>query len=154
MSRVADQGTDMRMSIPSRTRTKFITSVAGVAELNTKRDSNSAIRWSSDLGRWCSGLIVQLRRLRDFQRLPIPPLALLSILLVGCGTFIPPPPQIVSVPIGISCLPTTLPQRPKIATDAELSALDDYRFTLEIFIDRRRLLDYSGELEAVLGACR
>ncbi len=80
--------------------------------------------------------------------------ALSVILLSGCKTFIPPPPQIISVPIAASCLPTTLPQRPKIATDVELSAMDDYKFTLEIFIDRRRLLDYSGELEAVLLACK
>ena len=80
--------------------------------------------------------------------------ALSVILLSGCETFIPPPPQIVSVPVPVSCLPTTLPQRPKIATDAELSAIDDYQFTLQIFIDRRRLLDYSGELEAVLLACK
>ncbi len=75
-------------------------------------------------------------------------------ILCGCETFIPPPPQVISVPIGISCLPTTLPQRPKIATDAELAGLDDYKFTLEIFIDRRRLIDYSGELEAVLLSCK
>ena len=60
----------------------------------------------------------------------------------------------VHIPIGISCLPATLPQRPKIASDSELSAIDDYQFTLQIFIDRRRLLDYSGELEAVLLACK
>ncbi len=81
-------------------------------------------------------------------------IASVLLLLTACETFIPPPPQIVSVPIGISCLPATLPQRPKTSTDAELSAIDDYKFTLEIFIERRKLLDYSGELEAVIGACR
>ncbi len=67
---------------------------------------------------------------------------------------IPPPPQKVLVAVPTPCLPATLPQRPKISTDAELSAIDDYKFTLEIFIERRKLLDYSGELEAVLSACK
>lgn len=80
--------------------------------------------------------------------------ALACIVLSGCETFIPPPPQLVSVPVMVSCLPPTLPQRPKIATDAELALLDDFKVTIEIFIDRRRLLDYSGELEAVLVACK
>ena len=79
---------------------------------------------------------------------------LVAVALTGCGTIIPPPPQLVSVPVPASCLPTTLPQRPKISTDAELSALDDYKFALEIFIDRRRLLDYTSEIEAVLSGCR
>ncbi len=76
------------------------------------------------------------------------------VLLNGCATLIPPPPQKVLVAVPTPCLPATLPQRPKISTDAELSAIDDYKFTLEIFIERRKLLDYSGELEAVIGACR
>ncbi len=76
------------------------------------------------------------------------------VLVSACETFIPPKPQLVSVPVPASCLPTTLPQRPKISTDAELSLIDDYKFTLEIFIERRRLLDYSGELEAILSGCR
>lgn len=76
------------------------------------------------------------------------------LLLTACETLIPPPPQIVSVPIGVSCLPAVTPQRPKTSTDAELSAKDDYQFTLAIFIDRRLLLDYSAELEAVLVACK
>lgn len=47
-----------------------------------------------------------------------------------------------------------MPVRPQIPTDAELSALDDYKFTLEIWLDRRALLDYVGELEAVVSACK
>jgi len=77
------------------------------------------------------------------------------LLVTGCATpGIPPPPQIVNVPVPVSCLPAVLPQRPKTATDTELSALDDYKFPLAIFLDRRLLLDYSAELEAVLVACR
>ena len=80
--------------------------------------------------------------------------SLLIVMLSGCATPIPPPPQIVNVPVPVSCLPAVLPQRPKTATDTELAALDDYKFPLAIFLDRRLLLDYSAELEAVLLACR
>lgn len=76
------------------------------------------------------------------------------MIMSGCATPIPPPPQKVSVPVPVSCLPSTMPVRPKIPTDAELAAFDDYKFTLAIFLDRRSLLDYVSELEAVLTACR
>lgn len=80
-------------------------------------------------------------------------IAALGLILTGCQT-IEPAPQQVHIPVAASCLPPVLPQRPAIATEAELAALDDYRFTLEIFIDRRKLLGYVGELEAVMHACR
>jgi len=77
------------------------------------------------------------------------------LLLSACATpGIPPPPQIVNVPVPVSCLPAVLPQRPKTATDTELAALDDYKFPLAIFLDRRTLLDYTAELEAILSACK
>jgi hypothetical protein len=47
-----------------------------------------------------------------------------------------------------------MPARPAIATEAELALLDDYKWTLAIYLDRRSLLDYSAELEAILGACK
>ena len=47
-----------------------------------------------------------------------------------------------------------MPVRPQTASEAELALLDDYKFTLAIFLDRRALLDYSAELEAVVSACR
>jgi hypothetical protein len=79
--------------------------------------------------------------------------ALLIVLLTGCET-IQPPPQKVSVPVPVSCLPSTMPVRPAIATEAELALLDDYKWTIAIYLDRRSLLDYSAELEAVLSACK
>ena len=81
-------------------------------------------------------------------------LAATSLMLLSACETIPPPPQKVSIPIGVSCLPSTMPARPAIATEAELALLDDYKWTLAIFLDRRALLDYSAELEAVLGACK
>jgi len=79
--------------------------------------------------------------------------AVALLLLTACET-IQPPPQRVDVPIGVSCLPAKMPVRPQIATESELAQLDDYKWTLAIFLDRRALLDYVGELEAVLLACR
>ena len=75
------------------------------------------------------------------------------VILSGCATPIPPPPVTVSVPVPVSCIKST-PQRPSIHTDADLALLDDYKFTLAIFTDRRALIDYTAELEAILGACR
>lgn len=66
---------------------------------------------------------------------------------------IAPPPQIVNVPVAVSCV-ASVPFRPATHTDAQLAALDDYKFTLAVFNDRRILLDYSAELEAVLSACK
>lgn len=79
---------------------------------------------------------------------------LLSLVLTGCAIPIPPKPEVVRVPIAAACLPSTLPSRPVITTDAELSAQDDHRFTLTIFLERRKLIDYSSELEAMLQACK
>ncbi len=73
--------------------------------------------------------------------------------MMGCET-IPPPPQRISVAVPVACLPSTMPARPAIATEAELALMDDYKYVLAIFLDRRALLDYSAELEAVLLACK
>lgn len=81
-------------------------------------------------------------------------LVALVLILSGCQTPLVPPPTIVRVPVGISCLPQTLPVRPQITTEEALAAKDDFQLTLALFADRRALLDYTGELEAVIGACR
>ena len=78
--------------------------------------------------------------------------AALVIIVSGCET-IPPPPQVVKVPVPVSCI-KTLPERPDVHTDEALATFDDYKFTLAIFSDRRMLLDYTAELEAVLSACK
>ena len=79
--------------------------------------------------------------------------AWLALLLTACAVPMPPPLQ-VNVPVPVSCLPPVLPQRPPIASESELAALDEYKFTLAIFLDRRALLNYSDELEAALIACK
>ena len=74
-------------------------------------------------------------------------------LLTGCA-FPIPPPQTVNVPVPVSCLPDPMPARPMIASEAELAALDDYKFTLAIFLERRSLLNYVAEIDGVLMGCR
>jgi hypothetical protein len=70
----------------------------------------------------------------------------------ACET-IPPPPQVVQVPIAVSCI-RSVPTKPAVHSDAELARFDDYKLVLAIVQDRRFLLDYSAELEAVLQACK
>lgn len=78
----------------------------------------------------------------------------LSLALAGCSTFgIGKPPQVVQVPVAVSCV-VTVPEKPAIATDEELFALDSYRRTLKVWIDRRALLAYQAELEAIVEGCR
>jgi hypothetical protein len=90
----------------------------------------------------------------QFEQVSKSCLILIALLLSACATPVPPPPQIVHVSVPTPCLPSTPLQRPKVFTDPQLSALDDYKFTLAIFSDRRVLLDYSAELEAVLLTCK
>ena len=96
---------------------------------------------------------VSTGRRHFWHRLKVGSSVSMLLILCACET-IPPPPQRVSIPIAVSCLPSTMPVRPQTASEAELALLDDYKFTLAIYLDRRTLLDYVGELEAVLLACK
>lgn len=79
------------------------------------------------------------------------PLGLL--ILSGCATPIPPPPDVIRIPVPTPCI-TAMPLKPVIHTDPQLAVLDDFKFSLAIFQDRRLLLDYTAELEATLSACK
>lgn len=83
------------------------------------------------------------------------PWLLAGALLAGCATA---PPEIhtvrVNVPVPVSCLPAQLPTRPAIMPDAQLKALPDYGFVLELGAERADLLAYTGKLEALIGACK
>lgn len=46
------------------------------------------------------------------------------------------------------------PARPTTTTDPQLAALEDYAFVLSLALDRRALIGYSKELEALVEACR
>jgi len=72
------------------------------------------------------------------------------VALAGCAT---PAPETVRVPVPTPCV-SAAPARPTTTTDAQLGALDDYAFVLSLALDRRALLGYAAELEALVEACR
>jgi hypothetical protein len=81
-------------------------------------------------------------------------MAFMASFMVGCAVS-PGVPDRISIPVGVSCLPASgVPARPPIATDAELSGMDDFHLVLALRHNATRLADYVAELEAVLSACR
>ena len=76
-----------------------------------------------------------------------------AALLTGCQS-LPGLPSSVDVPVGVSCLPATMPTRPEIFSDADLLTMDDFRLVIALRQNAARLGDYLNELEAVLRACR
>lgn len=75
------------------------------------------------------------------------------LLLAGCQSA----PQIrreVKVPVIISCISDPIEPAPKLATDDELKALDDYRLPLALWLDRKERQLYQQRLEATVEACR
>jgi len=71
------------------------------------------------------------------------------ILLSGCASTMP---ETVNVPIPVPCI-DQMPQRPALATDADLLKLVDTDFIVALGIDRQQRVKYIGELEAVLQGC-
>lgn len=77
----------------------------------------------------------------------------LVLLLAGCGTMLPVPRE-VKIPVPVPCVDARdVPAKPPIATDADLLKLDDYQFTLTIWLDRRMLQQYSDLQAALLIGC-
>lgn len=81
-------------------------------------------------------------------------LAPLLLVLAGCSTLVPEPPERALVAVAASCLPKELPTRPILVTDAELARLDAYHFVIALRVNADRLTVYADELEAVVSACR
>jgi hypothetical protein len=61
-------------------------------------------------------------------------------------------PISVHIPIPVPCA-VEVP-KPELLTDEQFKALDDYRFVMELWLDRRLRQGYEGELEAALEGCR
>lgn len=76
------------------------------------------------------------------------------LLLAGCATNPTIQTVEVKVPVPVSCLPPTLPERPKIVANAELLKLTDGALVLEIAAERLDLLSYTAQIDAILQACR
>lgn len=77
--------------------------------------------------------------------------ALAVVVLTGCST---PVPEVVKVPIPVSCVPTVVPDRPRMTSNAELRAMDDRQLLLTIAAERLEQGAYSAEAEALMEACR
>lgn len=78
-------------------------------------------------------------------------LVLLLPLLAGCvGN--PVIPTEVRVPVPVSCV-TEPPVKPRMLSNAELRALDDFKLPIALTLDRAQRIQYEAELEAVLAGC-
>lgn len=75
--------------------------------------------------------------------------AVLLLALSGCASTMP---ETVNVPIPVPCI-DAMPQRPALATDAELIKLVDTDFIIALGIDRQQRIKYQAELEAILQGC-
>ena len=76
----------------------------------------------------------------------------LILSLSGCGSILPAIPSILKIPVAVPCV-DAVPVRPKLATDQELRAMDDYRLILTLRSDGIKARDHIGVLEATLQAC-
>ena len=85
--------------------------------------------------------------------MPRPPRYLPLILLAGCASTVEIPKE-VRVPVPVPCIaPQDKPQRPPLAADAEMLALDTYRRTWALWGDRASREAYEARLEAVVEGC-
>lgn len=79
---------------------------------------------------------------------------LVLALLAGCATPIPQVPKTVEVPTPIACVdPDKVPARPAFRSENELELLDDYTWSLAVYLERQRAIDYAGELAALVEGC-
>lgn len=82
-------------------------------------------------------------------------LALIALLASsGCASTALDIPKEVRVPVPVACVaPKERPRQPTLLSDAELLALDGYRFTWALWGDRLERQAYQATLEAVVEGC-
>lgn len=78
--------------------------------------------------------------------------AVLVALLAGCGGLPVKVPETVSVPVPVSCIEAPV-ARPNFYTDAEIAAMDDFKATLNLWLERRVRQAYEAQLEATVAGC-
>lgn len=83
---------------------------------------------------------------------PLIAAAILIALLAGCGAAPLKVPETVQVPVPVSCIEAPIP-RPNFYTDAELAAMDDYKATLHLWLERRVRQAYEALIEAAMAGC-
>lgn len=82
----------------------------------------------------------------------------LAFILSACATTMPPCPPgqtvKIEVPVPVPCLANgTLPPKPVLLTDAQLSELGAYEFVTALHLDRLKRQTYEDQLAAALTAC-
>lgn len=76
-----------------------------------------------------------------------------AAMLTGCDTALKIP-ETVNIAVPTPCIdPASKPPRPALMSDAELLALDSYRFTWALWGDRLERAGYEAQLEAVVEGC-
>jgi len=58
----------------------------------------------------------------------------------------------VNVPVPVPCVQRA-PDRPALASDADLDAMSDYQLVFALWRDRLQRIGYEAELEALVTAC-
>lgn len=76
------------------------------------------------------------------------------MLLTACASPQLKIPETVKVAVPAPCIdPEELPQRPPLASDAELQLMDSYHWALALWRDRSVRQGYEAQLEAVANGC-
>lgn len=63
-------------------------------------------------------------------------------------------PEVVKVPVPVSCLTSAPPEKPATLSEGEILALDDYTATLTVYAERLTLKGYAEKASALLQACK
>ena len=77
----------------------------------------------------------------------------IAAVLTAC-TSAPKVPEIVRVPVPVSCIQGEPPAKPDTLSEAEILVMDDYAATLTVWTERLLLKSYAVRAEAVILGCR
>lgn len=93
-------------------------------------------------------------RVLKIAGLSILAVAAVTLLMACAGQQTVTIPREVRVPVPIACVkPEDRPKRPRLRTEAEILALDDYKRTLAMWEERRTRDAYEAVLEALIEGC-
>lgn len=80
--------------------------------------------------------------------------ALACCIATGCASTLP---EVVRVPVAVSCIQGMVPEKPQTMTHAallQMAAEDQYGATLQVFVDWLALKSYAERAEALLQGCK
>jgi hypothetical protein len=79
--------------------------------------------------------------------------AALVLPLAACSSMLQIPEE-VDRAVGVSCVDSSKrPPKPKVRSDGEIKALDDYKVIPALRADRSRLIEHVDSLEAIVDGC-